>query len=51
MAISERQPLAMIVACQVVETLPNIMLDLLIVSPTDDQGNASLKLSDLEIFA
>jgi hypothetical protein len=36
MAISERQPLAMIIACQVVETLPNIMSDLLIVSPTDD---------------
>jgi hypothetical protein len=39
------------VACQVLETMPNSMLDLPIVSPTDDPSNANLSLSDLEIFA
>jgi hypothetical protein len=31
--------------------MTNSMLDLLIVSPTDDPSNANLSLSDLEIFA
>jgi hypothetical protein len=38
------------VLCQVMETSPNSMLNLPIVPPTDDPGNANLSLSDLEIF-
>jgi hypothetical protein len=43
--------LATVVACQVLETIPDFTLDLPIFSPTDDLGNANLSPFDLKIFA